>query len=100
MLSNLLVLYLVVEMTGEPVVEKGLLNVAGPSKLHGNPVPALVRVNVHGQVADLGHPCEPVALEESDEEVPAETGPETAQQRGKGEVKHQVKYPHGDKILN
>lgn len=95
-----LVLNLVVQVSGEPIVEQALLDITRASQLHGDPVPPLVRVYLHGQVADLGHPCEPVALQETNEEVPAEAGPESTQQVGKGQVEKDVEYTHPDKILD
>lgn len=90
---------LVVEVSSEPIVEPGRLYVAGTGKLHGHPVPTLVCVYFHGQVADLSHPRKPVALQEPDEEIPAETGPETAQHWGKHEMEEHVEDHHPQEIL-
>ena len=70
---------LVVEMTCEPVIEEGRLDVACAGQLHRDPVPSLVCVNVHGKMADLSAPHKPMAFQEPDEEVPAEGRPEAPQ---------------------
>lgn len=72
-------LYLVVEVSSEPVSEPGGLYIAGPSKLHGDPISLMVCVDFHGQVIDLSDPGKPVALQEPDEEVPAKARPEATQ---------------------
>lgn len=89
-----LVFNLVVEMSSEPVIEPRLFDIARSSQLHGHPIPAPVRVDLHGQVADLGHPREPVALQEPDEEIPAEAGPETTQQGREHQVEDEIKHAH------
>lgn len=98
-MAYVLVFNLVVEMPREPIRKPRLLDVTGPSQLHVDPVLPLVSVNLHGEVADLGHPRKPVALQEPDEEIPAETGPEPAQQGGKGQVKQQVEHAQPKGIL-
>ena len=55
---------LVVEMTTEPVVEERALDVAGGSQLHAHPVVCLLVVHLARQVAHLGRPHKPVALQE------------------------------------
>ena len=54
---------------------------------------------MHGEVAHLGRPHKPVTLQEPDEKVPAETAPETTQQRGKGQMEDVVKDQHQNKVL-
>lgn len=87
-------------MSSEPVSEPRLFDIAGSSQLHGHPIHAPVRVDVHGQVADLGHPCEPVALQKPDEEIPAKAGPETAQHGRKRQVEDEIKHTHPYEVLN
>ncbi len=94
-----LVFDLVVKMSSEPVIEPRLLHIACSSQLHGDPVLSPVHVNLHGQVADLGHPREPVALQEPDEEVPAKAGPESSQHGRKCHMEKQVEYSHHGKLL-
>ena len=61
----LLVFDLEVEVSAEPVVEGGLVYVAGGVDLHRHPVALLVVVDGHREVTHLTHPHEPVALHES-----------------------------------
>jgi len=93
------VLNLKVEMSKEPVLEKGILNVAGACQLHGYPVLLLFHVDGHGEVADLSGPHKPVALENPDYKVEPETCPETTQQSGKHEMESEVEGDHPQKIL-
>ena len=83
-------LNLVVEMSGEPVVEPSLLDIACPCQLHGDPILPFVRVYVHGEVADLSAPHKPVALQEPDEEIPPQAAPETTQKKGKLQVEEEI----------
>lgn len=94
-----LVFNLVVEVSGKPIIEPGLLYVTRPIQLHGYPVFASIRVDIHGQMAYLCHPCEPVALQEPDEEVPAEAGPEATQHGCKCQVEEQVECQHPYEVL-
>jgi len=87
---NLLVFNLVVEVTSEPVIEPALLDISGTRELHGDPVHALVRVDVHGQMRDLSAPYKPVALKEPDEEIPAQTSPEATQQGCKLQMEEEI----------
>ena len=98
--NHSLVFNLVVEMSGEPIIEPRLLNVTRPVQLHGDPVSASVCVDGHGKMAYLRHPREPVALHEPDKEVPAEAGPEPAQQGRKRQVEDQVERHHPYEVLN
>ena len=77
--GNLLVFNLIVEVAGKPVVEEGPLHVTCAGQLHGHPVPTLVQVDVHGHMVGLSAPDKPVALQESNEEVPAKACPESSQ---------------------
>ncbi|RUS91184.1 hypothetical protein EGW08_001097, partial [Elysia chlorotica] len=66
---NLLMFYLVVEVTGEPIVKDTRLYIAGCLELHGEPVHGLcVSRDVVGKVTHLGDPREPVALDKSEKE--------------------------------
>ena len=56
--------YLIVEMSAEPVVESGSLDITRGFELHGDPVILLVVVDVHGDMTHLGGPYKPVALQE------------------------------------
>ena len=56
-------LNLEVQVSREPVIEEGALNVAGGMHLQFNPRLSLIRLDIHGHVVGLGHPGEPVALQ-------------------------------------
>ena len=56
-------LNLEVQVSSEPVIEEGALNVAGGMHLQFNPRLSLIRLDIHGHVVGLGHPGEPVALQ-------------------------------------
>ncbi len=77
--GNLLVFDLIVEVASKPIVKERPLDVTRASQLHGYPVLTLVQVDVHGHMVGLGAPDEPVALQESDKEVPTKACPEPTQ---------------------
>ena len=61
------VLDLEVEVPTEPVIEEGLLHVAGGCQLAAEPVAIGLSVNLHDDVIHLCDPHKPVALQEPDE---------------------------------
>ena len=60
---DLLVLYLVVEVAGEPIVEPGWLDVAGGCRLLGQPIIVALFVDLHRQMTHLGDKGEPETLQ-------------------------------------
>uniref|UniRef100_A0A0E9WBA3 Uncharacterized protein n=1 Tax=Anguilla anguilla TaxID=7936 RepID=A0A0E9WBA3_ANGAN len=63
-----MVFNLEVQVPSEPIVEEGLLHIAGGLKLHGHPVFVLVSVNVHWDMVHLSDPHKPVTLQNPDQE--------------------------------
>ena len=52
-LHNSLVFNLVVEVSSKPVIKERLFNITSSNQLHRDPILALVRINVHGQMVGL-----------------------------------------------
>lgn len=97
--QSLLVLNLIVQVASEPIIEERFLHITCASQLHGHPVLTFVQVYVHGDVVGLSTPDKPVALQETNEKVPAKTCPEPTQQRGIYQVETVVEEKHACKIL-
>lgn len=57
-----MVLDLKVEVSTEPIIEEGRLNVTGCIQLHVEPVVIFLIVDVHRDVTHLGHPDKPMTL--------------------------------------
>lgn len=55
--------YLVVEVSGEPVVEIPWVHIARRYQLRGGPVVSLIVVDIHRNVVHLRDPREPVAFQ-------------------------------------
>lgn len=67
-----MVFNLEVEMSTEPIIEGGLVDIACCLELGGDPVPVPAVINVHRDMVHLCHPHKPVAFQKPDHEEKAQ----------------------------
>lgn len=60
-----------VEMSSEPVIKGGLVDVACCLEMGGDPAPFPVVISAHGDMVHLCHPHKPAAFQEPDHEEKA-----------------------------